>query len=76
MQAALNVVVKWAIKEGLNTNPHKTAIVPFINSSNTEGLGPLTLYGKELKTLGVTLNSKLNWNQLLQKIIKRKPPLR
>jgi hypothetical protein len=29
MQEALNVVVKWAVKEGLNISPHKTAIVPF-----------------------------------------------
>jgi hypothetical protein len=27
MQGALNVVVKWAIKEGLNISPHITAIV-------------------------------------------------
>ena len=73
MQEALNVVVKWAVKEGLNISPHKTAIVPFTNRRNTEGLGPLTLYGKELtmldrvKYLGVTLDSKLNWNQHLQK---------
>ena len=77
MQETLNVVVKWAVKEGLNISPHKTAIVPFTNRRNTEGLGPLTLYGKELtvldevKYLGVTLNSKLNWNQHLRKIINK-----
>jgi len=27
MQNALNVVVKWAVKEGLNISPHKTAMV-------------------------------------------------
>jgi hypothetical protein len=27
MQGALNVVVKWAVKEGLNVSPHKTTIV-------------------------------------------------
>ena len=65
MQEALNVVIKWAVKDGLNTSPHKSAIVPFTNRRNTEGLGPLTLYGKELtkldevKYLGVTLDSKL-----------------
>jgi hypothetical protein len=31
MQDALNVVVQWAVKEGLNISPHKTAIVPFTN---------------------------------------------
>jgi len=51
MQEALNVVVKWAVKEGLNIIPHKTAIVPSTNRRKTEGLGPLTLHGKELKML-------------------------
>jgi hypothetical protein len=48
MQGALNVVVKWAVKEGLNISPHKTAIVPFTNRRRIEDLGPLTLHGKEL----------------------------
>ena len=43
IQDALNVVVKRAVKEGLNISPHKTAIVPFTNRRNTFGLGPLTL---------------------------------
>ena len=64
MQEALNVVVKWAVIEGLNISPHKTSIVPFTNRMNTDGLGPLTLYGKELtmldmgKYLGVSLDSQ------------------
>jgi hypothetical protein len=41
MQEALNVVVKWAVNEGLNISPHKTAIVPFTNRGKIEGLGPL-----------------------------------
>jgi hypothetical protein len=71
------MVIKWAVKEGLNISPHKTAIVPFTNRRKAEGLGPLTLHGKELqmlgeiKYLGVTLDSKLNWNQHLQKIIRK-----
>jgi hypothetical protein len=76
-QEALNVVFKWALKEGLNISPHQTAIVPFTNRRKTEGLGPLTLHGKELqmldgvKYLGVILDSKCNWNQHLQKIIRK-----
>jgi len=77
MQEALNVIVKWAVKEGLNISPHKTAIVPFTNGRKIEGLGPLLLHGKELKMLdevkylGVILYSKLNLNQHLQKIIRK-----
>jgi hypothetical protein len=77
MQKALNVVVKWAAKEGLNISPHKTATVPFTNRKKIQGLGPLILHGKELtmldkiKYLGVTIDSKLNWNQHLQNIIMK-----
>ena len=74
-QQALNVVVKWAVKEGLNISLQKTAIVPFTKRKKMEGLGPLVLHGKklitldEVKCLGVILDSKLIWNQHLQKII-------
>jgi len=51
MQNALNVLAKWAVKEGLNISPHKTAMVPFTNRRKTEGLGPLKLHGKYLKML-------------------------
>jgi hypothetical protein len=77
MQGALNVVVKWALKEGLNISPHKTAIVPFTNRRKIEDLRPLTLHGKELTMLGevkyfaVILRSILNWNQHLQKMIRK-----
>ena len=66
MQQALNVVIKWAAKEGLNISPQKTAFVPFTKRKRTEGLGPLNLHSKELemldkvKYLGVILDSKLN----------------
>ena len=47
MQQALNVVVKCAVKEGLNITLQKTVIVPFTKKKkNTEGLGPLLLHGK------------------------------
>ena len=77
MQEALNVVVKRAVKEGLNISPQKIATVPFTNRRRIEGLGPFILHGKELKMLdefkylGVILDSKLNWNQHLQKIIRK-----
>jgi hypothetical protein len=81
MRKALNLVAKWAGKEGLDISPHKTAIVPFTNQRILEGLGPLIINGKELKMLdevtylGVILDSKLNWNQHLQKIIRKHKPL-
>jgi hypothetical protein len=77
MQEALNVVVKWAVKKGLNISPHKTTIVPFTNRRKTEGLGHFILHGKELemldevKYLGVILDPKPNWNQRLQKTISK-----
>jgi hypothetical protein len=67
--------MKWAIKEGLNISPHKTAMVPFTNRREIKGLGPLKLHGKDLKMLdeikylGANLDSRLNWNHHLQKII-------
>jgi hypothetical protein len=69
MQQALNLVIKCAAKEGLNIGPQKTAIVSFTKRKKTEDLGQLYLHGKELamldkvKYLGITLDSKLNWNQ-------------
>jgi hypothetical protein len=77
MQNALNVVAKWAVEEGLNISPHKTAMVPFTNRRKIEGLGPLKLHGKDLKMLdevkylGVILDSRFIWNQHLQKIIRK-----
>jgi hypothetical protein len=76
MKEALNVVVKWAANGSLNISPPKTAIFPFSSRRKAEGQGPLQLHGKEvkmldeLKCLGVTLDSKLNYNQHLQKIIR------
>jgi len=70
-------VTKWVDKEGLNISPHKTVIVPFTNRRKIGGIGPLKLHGKELemwgevKYLGVILDSKLNLNQHLQKIISK-----
>jgi hypothetical protein len=38
MQNALNMVAKWAVKEGLNISPHKTALIPLTNRRKIEGL--------------------------------------
>jgi hypothetical protein len=77
MQAALDVVDNWTIKEGLSISTHKTATVPFTNRRRLKGLGPLLLRGKrlqmldEVKYFGVTLDSKLSWNQHLQVVIRK-----
>jgi len=77
MQNALNVVAMGAVIKRLNISPHKTVMVPFTNRRKTEGLGPLKLHGKDLKMLGevkylgVIPHSRLTWNQLLQKIIRK-----
>jgi hypothetical protein len=47
MIGTLNMVLKWAVKEGLNISPHKTATGPF-NRRRIEDLGSLTLHCKEL----------------------------
>jgi hypothetical protein len=73
MQGALNVVVTWAVKKGLNFSPHKTPIVPFPNRRIIEDLGPLTLHAEELKMLGqvkyfgVILDSKFNGTYICRK---------
>jgi hypothetical protein len=77
MQSALDAVVNWVVKEGLNINPHKATIVSFTNRRIVRDSRPITLLGKELvmmgevKYLGVILDSKLNWNHHLQKIIRK-----
>jgi hypothetical protein len=51
MQAALDVVDNWIIKEGLGISPHKTPIVSLTTRRRLEGLGPLLLRGKRLQML-------------------------
>jgi hypothetical protein len=73
MQSALDVVVNWVVKEGLNISPHKTTIVSFTNRRKVRDLRPITLLGKELtmlgevKYLGVILDSKLTGTNICRK---------
>lgn len=77
MQKALNVVTKWTDKEGLKISPSKSTMIAFTRRKKLEGLGPLILRGEqiqlsgEVKYLGVILDSKLTWNQQLNRTKKR-----
>jgi hypothetical protein len=65
MQAALNEVVKWTTKEGLSISPQKTVVIPFTNKRNIEGLGPLTLLGRQLQLLGGVLTARRHSGHLI-----------
>lgn len=77
MQEALDIVTQWAENEGLKVSPEKTAIIPFTRRRNLDGLGPLRISNQEIplqgetKYLGVILDTKLSWNQHLDKIIRK-----
>jgi hypothetical protein len=67
MQRALNYVQNWCGEIGLNVNADKTYMVLFTKRRNVEGFFAPRLFDTELilnnqvKYLGVTLDSKLNW---------------
>jgi hypothetical protein len=65
MQAALNVVVKSTTKEGLRISPQKTVVIPFTNKRNIDGLGPLTLLGRQLQLLDGVSTWEFFWTPSL-----------
>lgn len=76
MAVALQLIMNWCRRVGLNANPNKTTLVPFTNRRKlcTEPIlvenQPIP-YSGEVKNLGVILDSKLNWGAHLEHITKK-----
>lgn len=77
MNNALKVVEAWCAENGLSVNPTKTELVLFTNKRNLGMYQLPSLFGTQLslsdevKYLGITLDSKLNWAKHLDNKIKK-----
>jgi hypothetical protein len=77
MLRALDVVEGWCLREKLQVNTNKTALLPFINKRNLEGLRLPTFFNERLNTaeevkyVGLTVDRRLTWNQHLQNVTKK-----
>jgi len=66
----------WCNEVGLNVNPTKTVIVPFTRRYKLQRLRQIRLLGseittsKEVKYLGVTFDSKLNFDPHVKNTIR------
>lgn len=75
-QTALCIVERWCKRHKLSVNTSKTVIVPFTKRRKVT-LKPPTFFGEilkfstEVKYLGVTLDSGLNWNRHVDKVLQR-----
>ncbi|XP_074114897.1 uncharacterized protein LOC141537672 [Cotesia typhae] len=71
-QRALNLIQKWCTDKSLRVNPTKTEMVLFTKKRKPKIKAP-SIFGvelqflKEVRYLGVTLDSKLIWNSHIEK---------
>jgi hypothetical protein len=78
MHRALNIVQGWCFGKKLQVNQNKTALIPFTNKKNLEGLRLPTFFKEhlniagEVKYLGLTLDRRLTWNQHLQNVTNKR----
>jgi ribonuclease HI len=73
MQLALNLTSNWCREQKLVMNPNKTILVPFTtrlkNNLKRPSLNNIEIeFSKEVKYLGVILDSKLNWNSQINNL--------
>jgi hypothetical protein len=77
MQRALDIGEGWCLKEKLQVNPSKTALIPFTDKNNLEGLILPTFFNErlkiagEVKYLGVIMDRRLTWNQYLENVTNK-----
>src|SRR5690606_10385271 len=77
MQLAMEKIEAWCSAHELNVNPKKTTAVVFTRRRNLEGLTALKIFGEEIslkqqvRYLGVTLDSKLTWNDHIDNITRK-----
>ena len=76
LQRALDFIVNWCQGKGLKIHPDKTVVVPFTRKRGFD-LEPPTVEGtrvrisREVKYLGVLLDSKLNWNKHVDMVLTK-----
>ncbi|XP_044596718.1 uncharacterized protein LOC123273383 [Cotesia glomerata] len=71
-QRALDLIQKWCIGKSLRVNPNKTEMVLFTKRRKLKITAPSIFgmelkFSKEVRYLGVTLDSKLTWRSHIEK---------
>jgi hypothetical protein len=77
MQGALYTAEKWCDKVGLSVNPDKTDLVVFTKKRKLDSFFEPLLFGvtlhhsESVRYLGVTLDSRLNWQEYVNKKVMK-----